>query len=95
MFDYVKIRDFLTTAAPAAVVWDAMQCEARARWMNHDGDEFEGTVRHGFWTEDGLRDNDVTWKEAHVRITLTSGLDRFVSFEDMVDMRRNFTLFFS
>lgn len=94
MFDDVKIRDFLTSAVPAERVYAAMQSEARVRWVNYDGQEAEGTVRHWFWTRDGLRDNDVTWKDAHVRITLRSGFDRYVSFEDLTQYLANSMLVF-
>lgn len=67
----------------------ALSTEAHVKYIQHDeyGDSrvVSGTVRTGFWTEDGYADRPDDFHDTHLRITEDAGFDRFVAVRDLED----------
>src|SRR5699024_7376968 len=58
--------------------------ETKIEWADKDGNMHQGTVRGGSWTADGQLDPG-DGPGTHVRVTMNSGTERFIPFDDMAE----------
>lgn len=80
-------RDDFPTMTVQVEVWEKMLKESRVIFILNNGDEpLTGTIRRNVWTSDGSMSNE-DLRDDHVRITLTSGMDKFVPFASLVQAR--------
>jgi hypothetical protein len=72
-----------------ARIIDAMSAQSHVKYLRHDeyGDtrEVSGTIRTGFWNEDGRSITPGDFRSAHLRITDDTGMDRFVAVRELED----------
>lgn len=77
--------DELGILAEAEIV-NAMSNESSIRYAQDEDTVRDGTVRGGRWSAEGLPDQGKSIHDAHVRITLSTGLDVFKPFTVLVHM---------
>lgn len=81
-------RPSMARAYSEGVVAHGTQTERKVSFSRDGGETVvEGTIRHGAWTSDAqLAGHDVDPRDAHVRITTSTGLDLYLPFSELAGL---------